>query len=188
VLVILPRIPEWYVSLLALMKLGAITIPCAILFTTSDLEYRLRASAAKAVITFGEVAARIDSVAATCPEFDIPIIVGGERSGWVSYEQAVKDAPEQFEPVRTRWDDPCLGFFTSGTTAAPKLVMHQHAWPLAHEGLARFVFDAGPTDLLWFPADNGWAGSSYMLFSPWLLGAAVLVQDGARDPACISTS
>jgi acyl-CoA synthetase (AMP-forming)/AMP-acid ligase II len=90
--------------------------------------------------------------------------VGSERTGWVSYAQAVHAAPEQFEPARTRWDDPCLGFFTSGTTANPKLVIHQHAWPLAHEGMGRFLLDAGPTDLLWFPADNGRAQGDITTF------------------------
>ena len=82
-----------------------------------------------------------------------------------------------FEPARTRWDDPCLGFFTSGTTAQPKLVLHQHAWPPAFEGHGRFVLDAGPADLLWLPADNGWAASAYLLFAPWTQGAAIFVQD-----------
>jgi acyl-coenzyme A synthetase/AMP-(fatty) acid ligase len=177
VLLVLPRIPEWHIALLALMKLGAITIPCTILLTASDLEHRLQTSGARCVITVDEVAERVDAVAAGCPALDIPLIVGSERTGWVGYEQAVQAAPAPFEPVQTRWDDPCLGFFTSGTTADPKLVIHQHAWPLAHDGLGRFALEAGPSDLLWFPADNAWAGSSYMLFSPWTQGAAVFVQD-----------
>jgi acetyl-CoA synthetase/medium-chain acyl-CoA synthetase len=177
VLLSLPRVPEWLVALLALMKLGAITIPCTILLTAADLEYRLQASGAKCVITCDEVATRIDAVAARCPALDIPVIVGAERFGWVSYEQAMHDAPAQFEPARTRWDDPCLGFFTSGTTAFPKLAIHQQAWPLAHEAFGRFVLDAGPTDLQWLPADNGWAGSAFNVFGPWSQGAALFVQD-----------
>ena len=184
VLVILPRIPEWHITLLALMKLGAIAIPCTTLLTVPDLEYRLQASGATCVLTVDEVAARVDAVAERCPTLAMPIIVGGERAGWLNYERAVLDAPQEFEAARTRWDDACLGFFTSGTTAHPKLVIHQHAWPLAHDGLGRFVLDAGPNDLLWLPADNGWAATAYAVFAPWTQGAAIFVQDvrGRAEP------
>jgi acetyl-CoA synthetase/medium-chain acyl-CoA synthetase len=187
VLLILPRIPEWHLALLAVMKLGAIAIPCTVLLTASDLEYRLQTSGATCVITFDEVAARVDAVAARCPALNVPVIVGEERAGWVSYVQAEHDAPAAFEPARTRWDDPCLGFFTSGTTAHPKLVLQQHAWPLALEGLGRFLLDAGPDDLLWAPVDNGWAASAYCVFAPWTQGAAIFVQDvrGRADPSQI---
>lgn len=177
VLLILPRIPEWYIALLALMKLGAIAIPCTILLTEPDLAHRLQASGARCVITFDEVAARVDAVATRCPALDLPIIVGSERPGWVSAAQAVRAAPLPFAPARTRWDDPCLGFFTSGTTAQPKLVIHQHAYPLAHEAHGRFFLEAGPTDLCWLPADNGWAAPAYVVFASWTQGAALFVQD-----------
>lgn len=177
VLLLLPRIPEWFEVLLGAMKLGAIVIPCTIMLTASDLEYRLQVSGAKCIITIDEVAERVDAVVARCPNLGIPVIVGGERTGWVSYARSTQDAPAPFEPVRTRWDDPCLGYFTSGTSAHPKLVIHNHAYPLAHEGFGRFVLDAGPNDLLWLPADNGWAATVYCVFAPWTQGTALFVQD-----------
>jgi acyl-coenzyme A synthetase/AMP-(fatty) acid ligase len=177
VLVALPRIPAWYVAVLAAMKLGAIAIPCTILLTERDLEYRLRASGAKCTITCDEVAARIDAVAANCPALDVPVIAGGERAGWVSYERAIADAPSGFAPARTRRDDLCIGFFTSGTTAQPKLVVHEHAYPLAHEAFGRFVLQQGPDELVWLPGDNGWAASSYAVFGPWAHGTAIFQHD-----------
>ncbi len=71
-----------------------------------DLRSRIQGSGAKAVITYDEVAERVDQIAAACPTLDLPIIVGEERVGWESYEAALAGAPVEFQPVRTRSADP----------------------------------------------------------------------------------
>ena len=186
VLVILPRVPEWWEAILGIMKAGAISLPGTTLLMPRDLEYRIQASGAKGIITDPEVAARVDEVAASCPSLRVPIVVGGERPGWVSYEAALAGASEGFAAGRTRSDDPCMLYFTSGTTAHPKMVLHTHAsYPLGHVVTGRYWLDLHPGDLHWNLSDNGWAKAAWSsLFGPWSVGATLFIQDarGRFDP------
>jgi acetyl-CoA synthetase/medium-chain acyl-CoA synthetase len=184
VLVVLPKVPEWNVAVLALMKLGAIAVPCTPMLTAADLEFRLHASGARAVICDLEVAARIDEVAARCPALDVPVVVGGSRAGWVEYAAALHDAPADFAPVRTRASDPCLIYFTSGTTSAPKMVLHSHDYAFGHVATSRFIGETQPDDLGWAPFDGGWAATAYMVFGCWMAGLPLFTADhhGAMPP------
>lgn len=179
VLVVLPRVPEWWEAILGIMKVGAISLPGTTLLRPRDLEYRINASGAKGIITDPEVAARVDEVAGSCPTLTVPIVVGGERDGWISYDAALAEAPADFEPVRTRSDDPCMLYFTSGTTAHPKMVLHTHAsYPIGHVVTGRFWLDLRPGDLHWNLSDNGWAKAAWSsLFGPWSVGATLFIHD-----------
>ncbi|MDI3341414.1 MAG: AMP-binding protein, partial [Sphaerobacter sp.] len=179
VLVVLPRVPEWWEAVLAIMKVGAISLPGTTLLRQRDLAYRIAASGAKGIITDPEVAARVDDVAGDCPTLTVPIVVGGERAGWIDYEAALAAAPADFAPVRTRSDDPCMLYFTSGTTAHPKMVLHTHAsYPLGHLVTGRYWLDLRPGDLHWNLADTGWAKAAWSsLFGPWSVGATLFIHD-----------
>jgi acetyl-CoA synthetase/medium-chain acyl-CoA synthetase len=184
VLVVLPKVPEWNVAVLALMKLGAIAVPCTPMLTAADLEFRLQASGARAVICDLAVAARIDEVAARCPALDVPVVVGGSRAGWVEYAAALRDVPAEFTPVRTRASDPCLIYFTSGTTSTPKMVLHAQDYPLGNTTTSQFVGGVQPDDLWWAPFDGGWAATAYAVFGVWLAGAPLFTanQPGPMPP------
>ena len=86
----------------------------------------------------------------------------------------------------TRADDPLLLYFTSGTVAAPKMVLHTHAsMGAGHEITARFWQDLTPADLHWTFSDTGWAKAAWgKLFGQWRMGAAVFLWDqrGKLDP------
>jgi acetyl-CoA synthetase/medium-chain acyl-CoA synthetase len=184
VLVVLPKIPEWNESVLALMKLGAIAVPCTPMLSAADLEFRLQASGARAVICDLDVAACIDAVAARCPALDVPVVVGGDRPGWVEYAAALHDAPAGFTPERTRASDPCLIYFTSGTTSQPKMVLHSQDYPLGSLAVSRFIGDVRADDLWWGPFDGGWAATAYVVFGVWLAGVPLFTADhrGAMAP------
>jgi acetyl-CoA synthetase/medium-chain acyl-CoA synthetase len=187
VLIVLPRVPEWWESILAVMKLGAISLPGTTLLTARDLAYRIGRSEAKAIVTDEAVAPRVDEAAEHCPTLQLPVIVGGERAGWASYERLLAESPGGFEPVRTRSDDPCMLYFTSGTTAHPKMVLHTHAsYPIGHVVTGAYWLAIGPGDLHWNVSDNGWAKAAWSsLFGPWIQGAALFIHDarGRFDPA-----
>jgi acyl-coenzyme A synthetase/AMP-(fatty) acid ligase len=84
----------------------------------------------------------------------------------------------------TRADDPLLIYFTSGTVAYPKMVLHTHAsYGIGHEITARFWHDLGPDDLHWTVSDTGWAKAAWgKLFGQWRVGAAVLLWDIKGKP------
>src|SRR6266567_7639895 len=121
VLVMLPRIPEWWETILGLMRLGAIPIPCTTLLTPKDIQFRSDIAEAVAIITDHEGAAKFDQVRADCPTIKCAILADeatddtAGREGWTSYQQIVNEASPEFTGPKTRSDDPCLVYFTSGT-------------------------------------------------------------------------
>src|SRR5215472_14649130 len=95
-LVMLPRMPEWWESVLGLMKIGAIPIPCTTLLTPKDMQFRAEAAEASAIITDNEGAAKFEEVHSECPTVKAAIVVGPNadigREGWVNYSQIVDEA------------------------------------------------------------------------------------------------
>ncbi|WP_297156584.1 AMP-binding protein, partial [Thermogemmatispora sp.] len=180
VLVMLPRLPEWWESVLGLMKLGVILIPCTTLLTSKDLQYRAEVAEAQGLITDREGAEKFDQVRGQCPTVKQAILVDGEaRPGWISYHEIVAAASPDFNGPKTRSDDPCLVYFTSGTVGYPKMVLHtQTSYPLGHTITGKYWLDLHEDDLLWNLSETGWAKWAWSnFFGPWVMGTAVFVQD-----------
>ena len=186
--VMLPRIPQWYVAMLGLMKVGAVPMPATTLCTPGDIEYRVNEAEATLAITDLENSDKVAEAAGNCPSLAHLLLVGDERKGWISYDEQMGQASTTLENVEpTRSDDPLLIYFTSGTVGYPKMVLHTHAsYGLAHVITAKFWQDLKDTDLQWTLSDTGWAKAAYgKLFGQWTQGAAVLQHDarGRFDPA-----
>ena len=153
VLVMLPRIPEWWESVLGLMKIGAIPIPCTTLLTPKDIQFRAEAAA---FITDAEGSHKFDQIRGECPSVRFAILVDerdADLSGhewWTSYHQIVDEASPEFTGPKTSSDDPCLVYFTSGTVGYPKMVLHTHAsYPIGHTITGKYWLDLHEDDLLW---------------------------------------
>ena len=201
VLVMLPRIPEWWESVLGLMKIGAIPIPSTTLLTPKDIQYRAEVSEATAFITDNEGSFKYDQVRKECPTIRFPILVdehnaGRDKSGpyagrewWTDYHQVVDEASPAFTGPKTRSDDPCLVYFTSGTVGYPKMVLHTHAsYPIGHTITGKYWLDLHEDDLLWNLSEMGWAKAAYSnLFGPWVMGSAMFIQDARGKFNAIET-
>ena len=173
VLVILPRVPQWWIAMLGLMKLGAVPIPGTVLLTAKDIRYRIQAAEVAAVITNGELAERVDDFSG------IKIVAGEICAGWMEFDEGLRAARTDFEPPPTRTDDPGIIYFTSGTTGPPKMVLHtQESYGLGHRVTGEQWLCCQPHDLHWNLADNGWAKAAWSsLFGPWHMGAGIFTVD-----------
>lgn len=182
VLVMLPKTIEWWESLVGLLKAGLVAMPGTSLLTPRDLEYRLCASQAAAVLTDNDGAEKVDAVAARVPSLRQRIVVAdAPHTGWQRYEELLASNAASPAWAPTRGDDPALIYFTSGTTGMPKMVLHtQASYGLGHLVTGRLWLDLGEDDLHWNLSDTGWAKAAWSsLFGPWLCGAAVFAQHGS---------
>ncbi|MEI8330635.1 MAG: AMP-binding protein [Methanomicrobiales archaeon] len=185
VLIMLPRVPEWWTFTLGLIKRGAVYCPAPTMLTPNDLKYRINIADIKMVITMEEQADKIESIAKECPFLTCKLLIDGKRPGWISYLTELDyPAPVSAKIVnlpsmkKTKSTDPLVIFFTSGTTGEPKMVVHQHSYPLGHIVTARFWHDLRMNDLHFTLSDTGWAKSAWgKFYGQWIEGAAIFVYD-----------
>ncbi|MFG3297944.1 AMP-binding protein [Micromonospora chersina] len=172
---------ELWETILAAIKLRAVIIPATPLLGPADLADRLARGAARHVVVGAEHAGKFAEVAGDYTR----IAVGAPVDGWHDYADAY-GADEVFSPDGpTRADDPLLLYFTSGTTARPKLVEHTHAsYPVGHLSTMYWI-GLRPGDVHLNISSPGWAKHAWSnVFAPWNAGAQVFVYNYSRfDPA-----
>jgi acetyl-CoA synthetase len=175
-------VPLWE-TMLAAMKLGVVVIPATTLLTPDELRDRLDRGRAKVVVATLDQVAKFSGLGG---DNLIRIVVGApsKHEGWLAYEQ-VADFPDTFEPDGpTKPEDPMLLYFTSGTTAKPKLVRHsQRSYPVG--GLSTMYWlGLQPGDIHLNISSPGWAKHAWScFFAPWNAGATVFVVNQPRFDA-----
>lgn len=133
--VMIPRIAEWYHVLFGCEKLGVVAMPGTNLLTAKDIEYRINLAGARLAIVTREHADKLESIRVNCPTLELLILVGDKRDGWSSFEELCEQAADSVDRTAlpaTRADELMLIYFTSGTTAMPKMVGRNHAYAMAH--------------------------------------------------------
>ena len=183
VVVVLPKIPAWLYSMLALDRLGAVAVPSAEQLRAKDLTFRADHSGATAVIAHASNRAEVDLMRENAPGVTRYLLVGGDAPGWTSLDALVERGPE-FAGNPTHRDDMAYIVYTSGTTKDPKGVIHNHAYTFAKRMQAQYWLDAKRDDLVWCTAGTGWAKSLWnVLLGPWSCGSAIVLHEGAFEPA-----
>ena len=175
-------IPLWE-TMLAAMKLGVVVIPATTLLTPDELHDRLDRGRAKVVVAAQDQVAKFAGLGGDAL-VRIVVNASSKPEGWLAYEQAV-DFPEAFTPDGpTASEDPLLLYFTSGTTAKPKLVRHsQRSYPVG--GLSTMYWlGLQPGDIHLNISSPGWAKHAWScFFAPWNAGATVFVVNQPRFDA-----
>ena len=180
ILVMLGNQTELWETALAAMKLRAVVIPATPLLGPADLRDRVARGRVRQVIVRSEDAAKFDEV----PGSYTRIAVGGAVEGWRSYADADTASAEFTADAPTLADDPLMLYFTSGTTAHPKLVEHTHtSYPIGHLATMYWI-GLKPGDVHLNISSPGWAKHAWSnLFAPWNAEATVFIHNYTRFDA-----
>ena len=182
VMLILKRRYEFWFSILALHKLGAVAIPATHLLTRKDVVYRCNMAGVKAIVAAGEpvITGHIAAAIPESPTTKLLISVGPEvPEGFLDFHEGIRHAAPFVRPqhVNTN-DDIMLMYFTSGTTGEPKMVAHDFTYPLGHISTGCFWHNLHEGSLHLTIADTGWAKAAWgKLYGQWLAGANIFVYD-----------
>jgi acetyl-CoA synthetase len=180
VLVLLGNQVELWETTLAVTRLGAVMIPAATLLTDADLQDRVARGGVGAVIAQAGIAPRFAGV----PGEYLRIAVGGDAPGWLRYADSAEADPVFAPDQPTNADDPLLLYFTSGTTALPKLVEHTHiSYPVGHLSTMYWI-GLQPGDVHLNVSSPGWAKHAWScVFAPWIAGATICMYNYERFSA-----
>lgn len=188
VMLVLKRHYEFWFSMLALHKIGAVAIPATNLLKEHDFEYRFNAASIKAIICTddGNTADEVDKAEKNCPSLEIKISAHGKREGWHCFEDEFDKFEKTYErkPDSACGSDELLMFFTSGTTGNPKIAAHNHKYPLGHFITAKYWHNVDPNGIHFTISDTGWGKALWgKLYGQWLCETAVFVYDFDRFDA-----
>lgn len=184
VMLILKRHYEFWYSIIALHKLGAVTIPATHLLTKKDVVYRCNSAKIKMIVCADDdvVTKHIEDSLPETPTVKAIVVDRGEKEGWHSFEKGVEEASDVFErpdgDQKTTINDNMLLYFTSGTTGNPKMVCHNFAYPLGHIPTAAYWHNVKDDGLHLTVADTGWGKAVWgKLYGQMIAGTGVFIYD-----------
>ena len=188
VMLVLKRHYQFWFSMVALHKLGAIAIPATNQLKDHDFEYRFNAAGVSAIICTADdsVADYVDIAAEKCPTLTTKVMVGGQKDGWHDFDKEYNLFSGKYNRTEDSscGNDTALMFFTSGTTGNPKMAAHKHTYALGHFVTAKYWHCCERDGLHLTISDTGWGKSLWgKLYGQWLCEGAVFVYDFDRFSA-----
>lgn len=181
VLLILKRRIEWWYTMVALHKIGAVAIPATHMLTARDIIYRCHMASISCVIACGDpvVLDHVQKARRFSPTLRHCISIGPTvPNGWYDYQRGIDEAGDFVRPERNKVTDNFLLYFTSGTTGEPKMVMHDYSYPLAHIITAKCWHNIHEDSLHLTLADTGWGKAVWgKFYGQMLAGGTVFVYD-----------
>ena len=182
-LIRLPNIPEFHVSFLGGVKIGAIPIPSSVMFRAHEVEYRINDSGSKAVITTSDYVKEFNEIKDNCPTIEHVIIIDDAYGDQRPYDELMKEASRNLEIESTNRDDMAFFCYTSGTTGSPKGAVHLHRWVPGNDPSVLFWQQVKEDDILAHTGDLNWIfplGNGFLY--PWRWGISTLIYDGKFSP------
>lgn len=182
VMLILKRRYEFWFSIIALHKIGAVVIPATHLLTKKDIVYRANAATIKAIVADGDalILKHVEDSLPESPSVEKIISVGPlVPAGWEDFHKGIENAAPFVKPACPNTnDDISLMYFTSGTTGNPKMVAHSFTYPLGHIVTGKYWHNLNEKSLHLTVADTGWGKAVWgKLYGQWFSGATVFVYD-----------
>ena len=186
VMLVMKRHYQFWPTILALHKIGAVVIPAVSQLLQHDFSYRFKAAEVKALVCTadGDVAHQaelaIEELGATGI---IKMLVNGDREGWRSFDREYDGFTRVFgrRPDSPCGADPMLMFFTSGTTGYPKMALHSYKYALGHYVTAKYWHQVERDGLHFTISETGWAKASWgKLYGQWMCEGALFVYDFER--------
>ena len=188
VMLIEKRRLEWWITMLALHKLGAVPIPATHMLTSHDIVYRNNAASVKAIICVGEpyVLGEVQKAMPESPTVEILVSIGPDvPEGFHDWHKEIDKAAPFRRPrfVNTNGDTMIL-YFTSGTSGEPKMVAHDFLYALGHLTTGVFWHNLTPDSIHLTVADTGWGKAVWgKFYGQWFAGACVFVFDHEKFTA-----
>lgn len=182
VMLILKRRLAWWITMVALHKIGAVAIPATHLLTDKDIIYRCHEAEIKAIVAVGDsqILRNVIRARAVSPSLRHCISIGPVvPQGWDNFWKGLFDAPAFVsQKGQNHKTDNFLMYFTSGTSGEPKMVMHDYTYPLAHIVTARYWHNVHDGSLHLTLADTGWGKAVWgKFYGQMIAGATVFVYD-----------
>jgi acetyl-CoA synthetase len=180
ILIMLPNCIALWEVMLAVIKVGAVAVPTALLLTASEIQDRIERGGIGHIVA---AATETDKFSGVNDKLS-RICVGGAPERWAAFEDAYQASSTLALDGVTRAEDPQLLYFTSGTTARPKLVLHsQQSYAVGHLSTMYWI-GLRPGDLHWNISSPGWAKHAWScIFAPWNAGATVFTYNYSRFDA-----
>jgi acetyl-CoA synthetase len=182
VFTLLGRIPELYLTALAVWKRRAVFAPLFSVFGQEPVRARMAIAEPKALVTTAQLFKRkVEPILDQLPFLKHVILVGGGAGG-EDFNALVESGESDYRIPDTDPEDLAIIHFTSGTTGKPKGAMHAHAAVIAHQATARYALDLREDDIYWCTADPGWVtGTSYGIIAPLVIGCTLISDEQEFD-------
>ncbi len=182
-LIRLPDISAFQISFIGGVKIGAVPIPSSVMFRSKEIEYRVKDSESKAVITTSKYVKEVHEIKKSCPSLKNIIVVGDAKESEISYEEEMEKASPSLTLEKTKKTDIAFFCYTSGTTGDPKGAVHMHQWVPGNDPSVLFWQNTVEDDIIGHTGNLSWIfplGNGFLY--PWRWGITTMVYDGKFTP------
>jgi acetyl-CoA synthetase len=175
----LPNIPEFHITFIGGVKIGAIPIPSSVMFRDYEIEYRINDSNSKLIITTSEYVKEVNKIKDKCPSLKHIIIIDEPSKNELNYHDLMDESSEFLEIENTKKTDIAFICYTSGTTGNPKGAVHLHQWVPGNDPSILYWQNIEKNDIIAHTGNLSWIyplGNGFLY--PWRWGITTLIYDG----------